>query len=93
MPNIGFSFTLDSRYITHIKEKSSYNNNYYKLDLSPYGDYIINKKCNILYQKCEDDDFEAYYSLGYFDEYGKFQAMWTWLDSWDKLEAVHDKLC
>jgi hypothetical protein len=83
MLDTGFSFTLDSRYITHIPEKSSYNHNYYKLDLSPYGDYIIYSKCDILYQECIDDCFEAYYSLGYFDEYGVFQAMWTWLDKWD----------
>lgn len=87
MLDIEFSFMLDSRYITHIKEKSSYNNNYYKLDLSHYGDYIIHEKCNVLYQKCEDDCFEAYYSLGYFDYNDKFQAMWTWLDRWDKLQV------
>lgn len=85
MLDIEFSFTLDSRYVTHIKDKSSYNHNYYKLNLSNYGDFIIREKCDVIYQRCEDDCFEAYYSLGYFDENDKFQAMWTWLDSWDKL--------
>ena len=88
MLDIELSFTLDSRYITHIKDKSSYNHNYYKLDLSHYGDYIIYEKCDVLYQECEDDCFEAYYSLGYLDENDKFQAMWTWIDRWDKLENV-----
>ena len=86
--NIEFKFSLNTKYIHHIKDISSYNHNYYKLDLSHYGDYILTEKCNILYQECEDDCFEAYYSLGYFDENDRFQAMWTWLDDWDKLEAA-----
>ena len=82
---VDFSFSLDTRYIEHLKEKSYYNHNYYKLDLSYYGDYILSRKCNILYQECKDDCEEAYYSLGYFDADDKFQTMWTWLDSWNKL--------
>lgn len=80
--SITFTFELDKRYMIHLKDKSSYNHNYYELDLSHYGDYIIAEKCNILYQEAEDDSCSAYYSLGYFDENGKFQAMWTWLDDW-----------
>lgn len=83
---IDFSFTLDKRYIKHLKDKSSYNHNYYELDLYNYGDYIIPRKCNVLYQECEDDCGEAYYSLGYFNENDKFEAMFTWADDWDKLE-------
>lgn len=89
--NVTFSFTLDTKYIKHLKEESSYNHNYYELEVSPYGDYILPEQCNILYQECEDDNFEAYYSLGYFDASGKFKAMWTWLDRWDKLNEVGDK--
>ena len=40
--------------------------------MSHYGDYILKEGCNILYQECIDDCFEAYYSLGYFDENGKY---------------------
>ena len=45
-----------------------------------YGDYIIHQRCNILYEECDDVSYSAYYSLGYFDDNGEFQAMWTWLE-------------
>lgn len=77
---ITFSFELDKRYIKHLKEKSHYNHNYYELYLQYYGDYIIHQRCNILYEECDDDSNSAYYSLGYFDDKGVFQAMWTWLE-------------
>ena len=79
---IDFKFELDTRYMKHLRDKSHYNYNYYELDLSHYGDYILNRKCNILLEDMEDDTYYAYYSLGYFDEMGKFQEMWTWLDNW-----------
>lgn len=78
--NIEFRFCLDTKHMKHIESKSRYNHNYYELDLDYYGDYIICEKCNVLYEECQDDCYEAYYSLGYFDEKGEFQAMWTWLD-------------
>lgn len=77
---IRFSFDLDRKYIRHLQDQSCYNHNYYELDLRYYGDYIIAERCNILYEECDDVSDEAYYSLGYFDDNGKFQAMWTWLD-------------
>lgn len=73
-----FSFEIDKRAVKHLKEKSYYNHNYYELDLSIYGDYIIPEKCNILFEHC-DDDCGAYYSLGYF-EGDRFQAMFTWFE-------------
>ena len=82
-----FSFELDKKAIKHLKDKSVYNHNYYELDLSVYGDYIISEKCNILYEECSDDDFGAYYSLGYF-EGDKFQAMFTWLDECKHLAFI-----
>ena len=83
---ITFSFTLNKRYIKHLKDMSYYNHNYYELDLSYYGDYIVTEKCNILYEECDDCGTYAYYSLGYLDENKKFQAMWTWLeDTYKKL--------
>lgn len=77
-----FHFELDTRYMKHLPEYSSYNHNYYELNLAPYGDYLIAEKCNILYVEDEDDCFESYYSLGYFNEQGEFQPMWTWLDEY-----------
>ena len=77
---VEFKFELDTKHIKRIEEKSSYNHNYYALDLMPYGDYILTEKCNVLYEHCTDDDYGAYYSLGYFDENDRFQAMWTWYE-------------
>lgn len=80
---VTFSFTLNKKYIKHIKEKSYYNHNYYKLDLSYYGDYILPRKCDILHAECSDNFAGVYYSLGYFDENEKFQPMWTWFEEVD----------
>jgi hypothetical protein len=77
---IEFKFELKAQYIEHIKDVSYYNHNYYKLNLSRYGDFIIPAKCNILYEESEDDCDYSYYSLGYFDENNKFVACFTWLD-------------
>jgi len=79
MQRITFSFELDKRYIKHLKDQSVYNYNYYELDFN-YGDYIIERKCNILLEEAEDDSWGAYYTLGYFDENDKFQAMFTWYE-------------
>ena len=79
---ISFSFELDTRYMEHLKDKSCYNHNYYELDLSYYGDFILKRKCNILFVESEDDSCHSYYTLGYFDENDEFQEMWTWLDDW-----------
>lgn len=81
---IEFSFTLDKRFIKHLREKSYYNHNYYELWLAPYGDYIVSEKCNVLYEECHDDMTGAYYSLGYFDDTGNFKACWTWFEEKDK---------
>ena len=51
MKSIEFKFELNKEYMTHLKHKSCYNHNYYELDLSRYGDYIIPEKCNILFKK------------------------------------------
>ena len=72
-----FSFELDKRAMKHLPERSSYNHNYYELNLNVYGDYIIPEKCNILFQHCTNDVPGAYYSLGYFAG-DTFEAMFTW---------------
>lgn len=74
------SFELDKRTLTHLKDKSSYNHNYYQINLSSYGDYILHERCNIIYEEASDaDDYGAYYSLGWF-EGDKFVAAWTWYE-------------
>ena len=83
---IEFKFELNPRYMKHMKEVSRYNHNYYKLDLSHYGDLIMPRKCDVLYQECEDDDDYCYYSLGYF-EGDKFVECFTWLDKVEDFET------
>lgn len=85
-----FKFELLTKYMKHLKSISHYNRNYYELDLHEQGDLIIPRKCNILYQECEDDDFDCYYSLGYFEN-GKFVACFTWLDKFDEFAGVEIK--
>lgn len=81
MKTIEFSFELNKDKMKRINEKSYYNQNYYELDISSYGDYILPRKCNILFEEAEDYSYHAYYSLGYFDDNDNFQAMWTWCDT------------
>lgn len=83
--NITFCFELDKTQMHHIKEKSRYNHNYYRLNLNSYGDLIIPEKCDILLETAEDDCYDTYYTLGYFDENDEFQPCWTWLDDWKML--------
>ena len=77
---VNMSFEIDKRTLTHLKDKSCYNHNYFRIDLSQYGDYILSEKCNIIYEECSDaDDYGAYYSVGWF-EGGRFVAAWTWYE-------------
>jgi hypothetical protein len=78
------SFELDKKTLTHLKDKSSYNQNYYQINFSSYGDYILREKCSVIYEHCNDDEFGAYYSLGWF-EGDKFVAAWTWYNE----ECLH----
>ena len=85
MNELTFSFTLNTKHIKHLKDKSYYNHNYYELRLAPYGDYIA-ERCNILYEECTADMTGAYYSLGYFDDAGYFKPCWTWFE--DKVKDL-----
>lgn len=77
---VTMSFELDKRALTHLTDKSSYNHNYYHIDVARHGDYILSEKCDILYEECTDDDYGAYYSLGWF-EGDRFVAAWTWYEN------------
>ena len=81
MPNyITFSFELDRRAMTHLKDKSRYNKNYYKLDLSVYGDYIIKEKCDILFEEFDEFSETYTYTLGYFEGVD-FVRCFTWTET------------
>ena len=77
---VTFSFELDTKHMTHIKEVSYYNHNYYKLDLDHYGDLITPAKCDVLYEECDEFSETYTYSLGYFNSDNKFVACFTWLE-------------
>ena len=77
---VTMSFELDKRALTHLTDKSSYNHNYYHIDVARHGDYSLSEKCDTLYEECTDDDYGAYYSLGWF-EGDRFVAAWTWYEN------------
>ena len=82
-----FSFELDKKAITHIKDLSSYNHNYYQLDLSVYGDYITPATCNILYEEFEEFSETYTYTLGYFEPVDtgvNFIKCFTWIETQPK---------
>lgn len=74
-----FSFELDTRAMTHLKDKSYYNHNYYELDLSMYGDYITPAACDILYEEFEEFSETYTYTLGYFEGVD-FVRCFTWTE-------------
>jgi hypothetical protein len=82
--SVTISFEIDKDTLTHIEEKSCYNHNYYHIDTSWYGDYIIPAKCDTIYEECDDVSDGAYYSLGWF-EGDEFIAAWTWYEDEAKL--------
>jgi hypothetical protein len=81
---ITFSFELDRRAMTHIKDLSSYNHNYYKLDLSVYGDYITPAMCDVLYEEFDEFSETYTYTLGYFESADtgiNFIKCFTWTET------------
>ena len=75
-----FSFELDTRAMTHLKDKSRYNKNYFKLDLSVYGDYITPEACDILYEEFDEFSETYTYTLGYFEGVD-FVRCFTWTNT------------
>lgn len=79
---IEFNISIPSRAVTHIKEKSEYNNNYYKL--KDYGDWYYGE-CDILQQICHEEENCYTYSLGYFEN-DKLKKMISWVTNVDIME-------
>ena len=81
---VTFSFELDTQYMTHIKDVSFYNHNYYYLDLNHYGDYITPGSCNVLYEEFDEFSETYTYTLGYFVNdtpyLGEFERCFTWTE-------------
>lgn len=87
---INCQFELNERYIKRLANVSYYNHNYYELDLSKCGDFVIPKKCNILY--VESDEFYNVdtYSLGYFEN-NKFVACFAWINELQDFIGIKEK--
>ena len=59
----------------HLKDKSCYNHNYYKLE--SYGDWC-NLPYSILLEECHEDENYFTFSLGKFNEKGEFVCVLEW---------------
>lgn len=79
-----FSFELDTKDMKHIDEVSTYNHNYYWLDLTSYGDYFYAAQCDVLYEECDEFSETYTYSLGFFNSStplrGEFVRCFTWTE-------------
>lgn len=56
---------LDIEELEHIKERSYYDHNFYKL---PFMLIYNDIECNILYEEYDEQFEEAIYAIGYIDE-------------------------
>ena len=74
-----FSFEIQKEHMTHLKEKSHYNNNYYQLNFSSYGDYFGVCRCNILHEVFDEFSETYTYALGFFEN-GNFNSMFEWTE-------------
>lgn len=81
---VTFSFELDTKYMKHMDSVSHYNHNYYALDLTQYGDYILPGECNVLYEEYDEFSDTYTYTLGYFvngePRLGEFERCFTWTE-------------
>ena len=70
--------------IEHIKEKSFYDHNYYKI--KGYGDWLYGK-CDVVYQIYHECENCYEYQLGYFEN-EKFIPMLYWVITEDIFEEI-----
>jgi hypothetical protein len=83
---IDFNIKLPTYGVTHIKQYSFYNRNYYKL--KEYGDWLILYGNDILKQRYDECDNFYTYSFGKF-EGDKFIRAITWTINEDILEGIN----
>ena len=77
---INFDICIPSSAVTHLKEKSHYDYNFY--NIGEYGDWLYGKLDTVLqiYNEC-DNCYE--YKYGYFDEKDEFIPMLYWVTNKD----------
>jgi len=72
--------------LAHIKDKSVYNHNYYKLQ--PYGDWVDYHGNDILLEDC-DEEYNSYkYSFGRF-EGDEYIPVFSYCTQDDVLSDIH----
>lgn len=81
---IDFDIRIPDTAITHIKEKSWYDHNFYKIDT--YGDWLYGK-LNIILQKYNECENVYSYEYGYFID-DKFVAELYWTTEKDIFEGI-----
>ncbi len=84
---IKLEIQIPKNHIKHLKDKSTYNNNYYEIKDSPdwYFGYDRN---NIVLQKCNEDYDYYIYIIGRFDKYGIFTPVLSFDSDFDYFEDL-----
>ena len=62
----------------HLKDVSSYNYNFYEIQFDSYSNWVGEN--NILLGECHEDDGYFRFSIGHFNESGKFITVISWDD-------------
>lgn len=74
-----FKIEIDAKALTHLKEKSRYNKNFWKINISQMGDYLGHCECDILCEECDEFTETSNFSIGRFEN-DEFIPMFTWLE-------------
>lgn len=76
MKEVKLNIPLFLSSITHLKDKSCYNNNYYQIE--NYGDACCLFGNNVIHEICHEDENYFELELGYFDLKGVFHEELSW---------------
>jgi hypothetical protein len=74
-----FKIEIDAKALTYLKEKSTYNRNFWRINILKMGDYLGQCEFNILREEFDEFTETAYFSIGKFEN-DKFMPMFTWLE-------------
>lgn len=74
-----FTFEIDKRALTYLKDKSTYDRNYWKVNWSQMGDAFGYCAGDILFMRYDEFSETADFSIGYL-EGDNFVPLFTWLE-------------